>query len=205
MAPPVRIGRPVNADAERTRRNILMAAMTHVAEVGYAKATMKSIAEHAGLTSSALYRYYPSKSELVIAALNDVIVEVMARLEKAAFAHDSLRDRLIGLLEEALECTRDHPSMTRFEASLFLESSHTPEFAPVIGFRRRAEETLYRRLVDDALRRGELPADTSPVAAVDMVTSITWGLTYLSATATAERHRAAIRITESLLAGTLLS
>jgi len=204
MAAPTRTGRPVNSDAEQTRRNILAAAMTHVAEVGYAKATMKSIAEQAGITSSAIYRYYPSKSELAVASLENVLGEVIDRLEKAAFSADSLRLRLIALLEEAVLCTKDHPAMTRFEAILFFESTHTPEFAPVVVLRRQAEEKLYHRLVDDALRAGELPPDTSPQAMVDMLTSLTWGLTYLSATATADRHRAAIRATEALLSGTLI-
>jgi len=205
MAQRSRIGRPVNADSEQTRRRILAATMAHVAQVGYAKATMKSIAEQAGLTSSALYRYYPAKSELVIAALTTVVSDVMARLEDAAFSKDTLRDRLVALLEEALAACADHPSMTRFEASLYLESAHTPEFAPVVALRRENEEKLYRRLVDEAVRAGELPPGVPVQAVVDMLTSLTWGLTYLSATATADRHRAAIRITEALLDGSLLA
>jgi AcrR family transcriptional regulator len=200
MKSSARLGRPVNADAERTRRRILLAAMTHVADVGYSRATMKSIAEQAELTSAAIYRYFPSKADLVLQALDDVFADVMGRLEVAAFSVEGFRARLVALLEEALACMADHPSMTRFEASLLFESTHSPEFAAAVGYRRHTEETLYRRLVVEAVEAGELPGHTCVQAMVDLLTSVSWGLTHLSVIATTDRHRAAIRLTESLLA-----
>jgi AcrR family transcriptional regulator len=205
MVASARTGRPVNANAEQTRRRILEATMTHVAEVGYAHATMKSIAEQAGITSAAVYRYFPSKYELVSTALESITREVIGRLEEAAFSENSLRRRLVALLEESLACTRDHPAMTRFEAGLLAELAYNPQFTSVVTARRSNEEWLYGRLFTDAVRSGELPEDTSVQAMVDMFASITWGLTYLSATASNDRHQAAIRATQALLDGTLAS
>ncbi|WP_330255033.1 TetR/AcrR family transcriptional regulator [Nocardia sp. NBC_00565] len=204
MSAPARMGRPVNADGERTRRRIMTVAMDHIAEVGYAKATMKSIAEQAGLTSAAIYHYFPSKVQLVIATLNELIDEVMARLGSAAAAPGTLPQRFIALLDEAIACVRDYPSVARFDATVYLESARYPDLGAAVLRRQRAEEALYTRLVADAVRAGELRAGIDPQSVVDTLTSITWGLAHLSATVSADRHRAAVRATEALLGGTLL-
>jgi len=204
MSAPARMGRPVNADGERTRRRIMSAAMDYIAEVGYAKATMKSIAEQAGLTSAAIYHYFPSKVELVTATLNALIDEVMVRLARAVDVPGTLRQRFIALLDEAIACVRDYPSVARFDATVYLESARYPNLGAAVARRQRAEETLYSRLVADAVAAGEVSAGIDPQSVVDMLTSLTWGLTHLSATATDDRHRAAVRATEALLAGILL-
>ncbi|OBA53044.1 transcriptional regulator [Nocardia sp. 852002-20019_SCH5090214] len=204
MSAPARMGRPVNADGEQTRLRIMTAAMDHIAEVGYAKATMKSIAEQAGLTSAAIYHYFPSKVELVTATLNVRIDEVMARLAHAVDFPGTLREHFVALLDEAIACVRDYPSVTRFDATVYLESARYPDLGAAVTRRQRAEEALYSRLVDEAVRAGEVAPGIDARSVVDMLTSLTWGLAHLSATATADRHRAAVRATEALLAGTLL-
>lgn len=200
-----RIGRPTGADGERTRRRIMDVATTHMAAVGYVNATMKAIAEEAGLTSGAIYHYFRSKDELALTIVNSVVDEVMRRLDEATRIEGSLQQRFVALLEEALVIVADHPAATRFVSSLYLESGRHPEFELVLEEEREAEGRLYRRLIDEAVSRGELPFDTDRQAMVDMFTSITWGLTHLSVTASVDRHRAAIRATEALLAGALFT
>ncbi|PPJ27864.1 TetR/AcrR family transcriptional regulator [Nocardia nova] len=204
MSAPARMGRPVNADGEQTRLRIMAAAMDHIAEVGYAKATMKSIAEQAGLTSAAIYHYFPSKVDLVTATLNARLDEVMGRLARAVEFPGTLRERFVALLDEAIACVRDYPSVARFDATVYLESARYPDLGAAVARRERAENELYSQLVAEAVRADELVPGTDPRSVVDMLTSLTWGLAHLSATATAERHRGAVRATEALLAGVLL-
>ncbi|MDT5117147.1 MAG: hypothetical protein QOE30_2886, partial [Mycobacterium sp.] len=52
------LGRPVGASGEETRRRIIVATMKCVAEVGYAKATIREIARMANVTSASLYNYF---------------------------------------------------------------------------------------------------------------------------------------------------
>src|SRR3954469_11846086 len=49
-------------DAER--EGILRAALDHVAEGGYASATIQRVAVRAGVATGTVYRHFPSKSEL---------------------------------------------------------------------------------------------------------------------------------------------
>jgi AcrR family transcriptional regulator len=200
MAQPAHIGRPTGADADQTMRRIRAAAVHHIAEAGYDNATMKAIAEGAGVTSAAIYHYYRSKEALAVEALESVLDEIIARLVIAADRGSGLVGRLTSVLEEAIAATRDHPDITRFEASLSFETARHPDLSTVRAKRRREEEALYRKLVEGAVAAGEVPSGVDVQAIVDTLTSLSWGLTYLSATEPADRHRRAVRAVEDLLA-----
>jgi len=193
----------MGADGEQTRRRIMDATMKYVAEVGYSNATMKAIAREAQLTSAAIYHYFPSKESLVVATLESVQEEVVGHLREAADQGTTLVGRLTAVFEEALASVVKYPSIARFEATLSFESSRLSQLAALRSRRREAEEELYSRLVNDAVARGELAPGTDPQALVDVVISLSSGLTYLSATTTPERHRAAIRSVEAILASGL--
>ena len=78
------LGRPVGASGEETRRRIIVATMKCVAEVGYAKATIREIARMANVTSASLYNYFPTKSELIKATIASRTDTAMPRLRRAA-------------------------------------------------------------------------------------------------------------------------
>lgn len=197
------MGRPTGADGDQTMRRIRTASIQLVAEVGYANATMKGIAERAGLTSAAIYHYYRSKEALVVDALESTLDEMIARLAAAGERGDGLVGRFTSVLEEAIACTQDYPDVTRFDASVSFETSRHPDLSAVRDKRRTSEEALYRRLIDSAIVDGEVPGDVDVQALVDTITSLSWGLTYLSATAPADRHRRAVRAVEGVLAAGL--
>ena len=60
---------PVQARAWETRTRILDAAVTCLAEVGYAGATTTAILERAGVSRGSLLHQFPSKDELLVAAV----------------------------------------------------------------------------------------------------------------------------------------
>lgn len=53
---------------ERTRAKLIEATLAVVAEVGYARATTRAIADAAGVAEGALYRHFPDKTSLLFAA-----------------------------------------------------------------------------------------------------------------------------------------
>ncbi|WP_131810386.1 TetR/AcrR family transcriptional regulator, partial [Mycolicibacter heraklionensis] len=63
------LGRPVGADGGQTRQRIIAATIACVAELGYARTTIRQIARTAGVTSANIYNYFPNKAELVAAAI----------------------------------------------------------------------------------------------------------------------------------------
>lgn len=79
--------RPVQARSHRTRARILETTVEVLFELGYAGAKTNLIAERAGVSQGALYRHFPTKLDLLEAALADVLAEARDRFRQA-FARD---------------------------------------------------------------------------------------------------------------------
>ncbi|MCI5112162.1 MAG: TetR family transcriptional regulator [Marivita sp.] len=68
-------------DPERTRAQILEAALTEFAAHGFDGAKVHAIAESAGCNARLIYHYFDSKERLYIAALRRIYSEIRAREE----------------------------------------------------------------------------------------------------------------------------
>ena len=88
-----RLGRPVGSSGEETRRRIIAATMRCVAEVGYSRATIRQIARTARVTSASLYNYFPTKSELIEAAVAERTEVALPRLRAASAGPGDVVDR----------------------------------------------------------------------------------------------------------------
>ena len=61
-------------------------ALTQLAESGAATLSLRAIARELNLVSSAIYRYYASRDELITALIVDAYADLATRLEEAAAA-----------------------------------------------------------------------------------------------------------------------
>lgn len=86
--------RPANPSPDR-RQEILEAALSVFAAKGYAAATNNEIAREAGVTAAALYYYFPSKSDLFIAAVTERKGHLFPKLEH-------MRDQLFDMPPEVV-------------------------------------------------------------------------------------------------------
>jgi AcrR family transcriptional regulator len=80
--------RPLRADAERNRARVLAAARTVLGERGLEATTTDDIARAAGVGVGTVYRRFPSKDELVIAALDELAEELLADVCAGSVADD---------------------------------------------------------------------------------------------------------------------
>ncbi|WP_231121011.1 TetR/AcrR family transcriptional regulator, partial [Mycobacterium colombiense] len=147
-------GRPVGADAERTRARIITAAMRCVAEAGHTRATIREIARGAGMTSASLYHYFANKSELLEATVSEMDAIALPRLRAAAAQPDNVVDRLAAVLDESSRLMRDYPDLAAFERAMRV-IGHQP------GDRLRqpgpkALREIIDGIVEDAFREGGL-------------------------------------------------
>ena len=77
-----KLGRPADTDSSDTRQRIVQCALDVFAAEGFEGTTNKDIALRAGISSAALYHYFPSKADLYVAvcsSMTDVFVNVFAR------------------------------------------------------------------------------------------------------------------------------
>src|SRR5271167_1864849 len=94
------MGRPQNADGQRTRQAILDAALHVFAEKGYFGSSLRDIASAVGVRESALYNYFPSKEALFDAL---ILAEQQVRAESLSAVVDApIRDVRDTLMRVAL-------------------------------------------------------------------------------------------------------
>jgi AcrR family transcriptional regulator len=137
--------------AERTRALILDTALAMVRERGYDRATMRAIAEEAGLSLGSAYYYFPSKEHLIQAFYARSHAEHLAACEPILATATTLEARLLGVLSAKFETSRDdHP----FAAALFRTAADPG--SPLSPFSSESMETrdqavaLMARVVEGA-------------------------------------------------------
>ena len=123
----------VTPEQFRCRRDFILAAATRVfARTGCVQATMQDVAAEAGLSVGAIYRYYPSKDELVRAVFDHISVSTRSLFERAAEGAESPADILRNAGRVILERFREEP--TREETILVLEA--------ILSDARRSDELV---------------------------------------------------------------
>ncbi|CAJ61965.1 MULTISPECIES: TetR/AcrR family transcriptional regulator [Frankia] len=155
--------------SEGSRDAILQAAAELVIEHGYAAVSIEKIAQRAGVGKQTIYRWWPSKG--------DVLMEALAR---KADVHITLPDEgswaadLRHLLDDSFALARE-PQLGELLRALMVEAQLDPAF----GTRFRAEFLERRRaalatLVERARQRGDLPAALTAGFAADVVFGVLW-------------------------------
>ena len=157
-APPRSPGRPRSS---RAHAAILDATLALLAEKGYERLSVEDVAAAAGVGKATIYRRWPSKGPLVIAAYGKL--PGLAPPDTGDLADD-----LTALLRSFARILETTP-LPRVLPILAGECLHDPELAkllvPINTVRRRPLIDILER----AVRRGELPADLNVEAAADLI------------------------------------
>lgn len=203
-APSPQLGRPVGASGEATRERIVAAAMRCVAEVGYAKATIREIARTAEMTSGSLYHYFSNKSDLLDATVTRIEEITLPRLRAAAQSCADVVDRIDAVLDASEELLREYPYLAAFEQEMRAEGAARPrsDDRPYAGF--EALHNIFREVVSDAQRHGALARGGDAEGATDALYALSRGLTAQAANLSPAAYRATIDAAKRLIRGTVL-
>lgn len=147
--------RPLRADAARNAERILRAAREVYGELG-PEAPAEAIARRAGVGERTLYRRFPTKGDLIRAALDQSIAEDLTpAIEEARGARNPLRG-LAQLIEAAIALgAREHHLLTAARRA----GSLTPDVSTSLY---DALEELTHRAQQAGLVRADLVADDLP-------------------------------------------
>ena len=88
--------------SSETAERILNAALEAFRERGFETATMREIAQRAGVATGAAYYYFPSKDAIVMAFYQRAAVGVAAEVEVAMDATADLRERVEAIVRAKL-------------------------------------------------------------------------------------------------------
>jgi AcrR family transcriptional regulator len=158
--------RPLRADAARNAERILRAARDVYDELG-PEAPIEAIARRAGVGERTLYRRFPTKADLIRAALDQSIAENLTpTIEAVRHADDPLRG-LAQLIDAAISLgAREHNLLTAARRA----GSLTPDISTELY---DALNELARRGQQAGVVRADLVADDLP-RVIAMLHSVLW-------------------------------
>ncbi|GIF64769.1 TetR family transcriptional regulator [Asanoa ishikariensis] len=155
------------------RQQILEAAQRCFSEQGFHGTTMVHVIDEAGLSVGAVYRYFKSKNELIIAIAESVINEASAMFEQLATEEPPLSpteavDRAILFVDRQT----GPDGLMRIALQVWAEAMHDPALAEFVANaygRMRGHFVLLATRARDA---GQLPPDTD----VEAVGAVLFGM-----------------------------
>jgi TetR/AcrR family transcriptional regulator, mexJK operon transcriptional repressor len=158
-------GRPSNGEIEIRKHGIIVAARRVFAHKGYVGATVKDIAQAAGVGKKTIYEHIGDKAELFRVAYGTSTSKEGPHQFELPRGTSSARVALRSLARQVLEDAL-HPDNIALERALMLESTRFPELAQDVI--RSAKAQSRRRLstaFDDMVKRKLLmSADTTRAA-----------------------------------------
>lgn len=144
------------------RRQILDAARVCFLRDGFHATSMQHVIAEAGLSVGAVYRYFPSKYDLVTAIANDVVGELGAVIDDIA-EEDGLTDAMDRALD-ALWPQMSADGALRLAVQIWAEAQRDTTLAALAGGIYRQMRATFASLARRALAAGELPAHADPDA-----------------------------------------
>lgn len=150
--------------AER-RQQILDAAFVCAAREGFHRMTMADVIATSGLSAGAVYGYFKSKDELILALADLAVGQV-----EPAFAEFIERDPLPSIPEVVRELTRGvqflgsrEPDLTRVAVTAWAEAVRSPAVASIVAERFHRIRGHLVTLVERLQQAGRLDPGVDPV------------------------------------------
>jgi len=156
---------------------ITTAFFEELADVGYGRLSIDAVARRAGVGKAAIYRRWRSKLDITVALISEVAVEAID-VPDTGTLHDDVREYL-NRGREALT----HRLASTIIPDLLAEGARNPDLtAALLETVRDPRRAKAAQLVQRAIERGELPADTDIGLCLDFLGGpLYWRMTVLRA------------------------
>ena len=149
-----RMGREKRADrTAETIERIERAALEHFVRDGIDKASIREIAGTAGVSDGALYNHYKSKDELAWELFINGWNEIGEELRRRASAHSTLADKMFAMIEYVFRRFDED----RVLVTYIFSSRH--RHLQDVRASRGNPYMVFRLVIADAMRKGEIPRD----------------------------------------------
>jgi AcrR family transcriptional regulator len=159
---PITRGLRPGGRSARVVESVLDSTRAELARVGYLRLSIEAVASKAGVNKTTVYRRWPTKASLVVAAIAGALVFEVAP-EQA-----SLRDDLLTLAFRLDRWLRT-PEGTAVTRGLAMELEFPEVLATTRAARLQVKEQ-WTAAVKRAIARGEIPAGTDPDLIFELLT-----------------------------------
>jgi AcrR family transcriptional regulator len=144
------------------RQQIIDAARTCFLQQGFHATSMQHVIAEAGLSIGAVYRYFPSKNDLIMAIAGEVVADIGTILD-GMVENSSLTDAMSGAVD-TMASQLGPDGALRLAVQIWAEAQHDPALAEFAGGIYRELREKFVSLAKRAQGAGELPADADPQA-----------------------------------------
>ena len=168
------MARTAGSDGMRTEAAIRAAAVHLIAAKGFEAVTLRTIAKQAGIQASSLYRYYPSKTDLLMTIITDHMDELLARWNEVKPSGSTATTRLHAFIEFHVRYHSDKPKEV-FIANMEMRSLPLASRKKIVEMRKRYEDIL-SEILQDGIGQGVFAVPDIRVATYAILAMLT-GLT----------------------------
>lgn len=146
---------------------LVAASRVLLAEVGYEKFLPAEVARRCGVSEATVYRYFPTKRELLVRVAETWFDEILVALEPGVTQHDGTYEQLRYVVRYAVEVVRREPTLTRY---IFNELRPAPDFrSSTIQQLNRRFTGVVSQVLRDAVARGDFRDDVPVELLRDMI------------------------------------
>jgi AcrR family transcriptional regulator len=167
------MARTTGSDGEKTEAAIRAAAEMLIARHGYEAVSMRQLASEVGVQAAALYRYFPTKEDLLFTLLSEHMRKLAAAWEKARPATDDPTRRLAAFVANHIRfhVMRRHSTHV---SNMELRSLSRERLSAMLKLRSAYEKEL-RMILRDGAEQGVFAIDDvglTAMAIIQMVTGV---------------------------------
>jgi AcrR family transcriptional regulator len=178
------------------RQQILAAARRCFVREGFHATSMQQVIAEAGLSVGAVYRYFPSKSDLIVAIAQQMADGIAVQLTAIADAPDrSLPDVMEGAIG-VVDANTGPDGILPLVVQVWAEAQRDPALAAMVSQIYGELVVVYQRIAERAIARGELPADADAAAVGPALAALVLGygiLRLMTAKVELTSYRAGVR------------
>lgn len=178
------------------RQQILDAARRCFVTNGFHATSMQQVITEAGLSVGAVYRYFPSKSDLIVGIGEQLAAGIAAQLKALAEAPEhSLVDVMEGAIA-VVDGNTGPDGALPMAVQVWAEAQRDPVLRDLAQQIYSQIVEVYVRIAERAIARGELPADADPAAIGPPLAAMVLGyglLKLLTGAVDVTRYRAGVR------------
>lgn len=162
---PATIARPPSSVSEDVRERIVVSALHHFAEKGYAGTSLREIAEAARTTKPMIYYYFQSKEGLYISTLGDLLQQFADAIDRATRDEGDPIEKLRGFCDAYLRYFESQePHVAFVVREVFgLGAGIMTEFGRNLD--QRIQSRL-KRIIEEGARSGIFRGDDIAMCAV---------------------------------------
>jgi TetR/AcrR family transcriptional regulator, acrAB operon repressor len=178
--------RRTRQDSDRTRQELLDAALVVFGREGYAAARLEDVARAAGVTRGAIYHHYGSKSALFASLIENAAQTGSRALDEAIAAGGSFGEIARRILVSSLSLLQED---SRFRGAVALQLISTGDAPELTGLRRltlqqgEAEMRQLTAFIEIGLTQGAVRPSLDPRVAAQAFLAYRRGLVLTALTA----------------------